>query len=97
MTAAVEGPRIEIEYCPGCRWLMRAAWMAQELLSTFEGQLGEVALQPSRVPGTYQIRFDGDLIWCRKRNGGFPDIKALKQRVRDRLDPDMNLGHLDRE
>ena len=40
------GPRIEIEYCTRCRWLLRAAWMAQELLSTFEAELGEVALIP---------------------------------------------------
>ncbi len=24
-------PRIEIEYCTQCRWLLRAGWMAQEL------------------------------------------------------------------
>lgn len=93
----INNPRVEIEYCPGCRWLLRAGWMAQELLSTFEGQLGEVALIPSKVPGAYQIRFDGELLWCRKRNGGFPEVKTLKQLVRDKLDPEMNLGHLDRE
>jgi selenoprotein W-related protein len=88
--------RIEIEYCTGCRWLLRAGWMAQELLSTFEDQLGEVAIQPSAIAGTFQIRFNGELIWCRKREQGFPEIKQLKQLVRDKLDPDMNLGHLDR-
>lgn len=93
----IRKPRVEIEYCPGCRWLLRAGWMAQELLSTFEAQLGEVALIPSQVPGAYQIRFEGELIWCRKRQEGFPEIKTLKQLVRDKLDPDMNLGHLDRE
>ena len=39
-------PRVEIEYCTQCRWLLRAAWMAQELLTTFAADLGEVALQP---------------------------------------------------
>jgi selenoprotein W-related protein len=39
-------PRVEITYCTGCRWLLRAAWMAQELLSTFSDELGEVALRP---------------------------------------------------
>ena len=38
------GARVEIEYCTQCRWLMRAAWMAQELLTTFEAEIGEVAL-----------------------------------------------------
>ncbi|HET8790616.1 MAG TPA: Rdx family protein, partial [Modicisalibacter sp.] len=35
-------------------------------------------------------------IWERKRDGGFPDIKELKRRVRDRLDPARDLGHIDR-
>ena len=26
-------PRIEIRYCTLCRWMLRAAWLAQELLS----------------------------------------------------------------
>jgi selenoprotein W-related protein len=46
--------------------------------------------------GVFEIRLDGDLIWERKRDGGFPDVKALKTRVRDRIDPDRDLGHLDR-
>ena len=39
-------PRIAIRYCTQCRWLLRAAWLAQELLSTFGTDLGEVALAP---------------------------------------------------
>ncbi|MGH9801124.1 MAG: Rdx family protein, partial [Blastocatellia bacterium] len=30
---------VEIIYCSQCRWLLRAAWMAQELLSTFEQEI----------------------------------------------------------
>lgn len=69
--------------------------MAQELLSTFSTDLGQVALVPG-TGGIFQIRYDGDLIWDRKADGGFPDAKALKQRVRDRLDPGRDLGHVDR-
>jgi selenoprotein W-related protein len=89
-------PRIAITYCPKCRWLLRAGWMAQELLSTFEADLGEVALIPG-ASGVFRIEYDGDLLWERKRDGGFPDVKTLKQRVRDRLDPGRELGHLDRD
>jgi len=88
-------PRIAITYCTQCHWLLRAAWMGQELLSTFGTDIGEVALIPA-TGGAFSIAFDGDEIWERKRDGGFPDVKALKQRVRDRLDPDRDLGHLDR-
>jgi selenoprotein W-related protein len=88
-------PRITITYCTQCQWLLRAGWMAQELLSTFADDLGAVELVPA-TGGTFRIDYDGELLWERKRDGGFPDAKVLKQRVRDRLDPGRDLGHVDR-
>jgi selenoprotein W-related protein len=88
-------PRILITYCTQCQWLLRAAWMAQELLSTFSEELGEVALKPG-IGGVFEIHCDGALLWARKRDGGFPDVKTLKQLVRDRVDPGRDLGHVDR-
>lgn len=88
-------PRLVIAYCRQCNWLLRAGWMAQELLSTFAEDLGEVALVPG-TGGVFEIACDGQVIWERKRDGGFPDIRTLKQRVRDLLAPDRDLGHLDR-
>ena len=88
-------PRITITYCTQCQWLLRAAWMAQELLSTFRDELGEVALIPG-TGGVFVILCGPHLIWDRTRDGGFPDVKVLKQRVRDQLAPDRDLGHLDR-
>ncbi len=46
--------------------------------------------------GVFEIRCGDEVIWERKRDGGFPDIKTLKQRVRDRVDPGRDLGHIDR-
>jgi selenoprotein W-related protein len=89
-------PRVEIVYCTQCRWLLRAAWMAQELLTTFADELGEVALAPGRG-GAFQIRVGGELIWDRAASGGFPDIKELKQLVRDRIAPQKDLGHSDQK
>jgi selenoprotein W-related protein len=86
--------RIEIEYCIQCRWLLRAAWMAQELLTTFEREIGEVALVPGSG-GIYDIRVDGELLFSRKEKGRFPDLKELKQLVRDRIAPEKDLGHSD--
>jgi selenoprotein W-related protein len=88
-------PGVTIAYCTQCNWLLRSAWMAQELLSTFSLELGSVALLPG-TGGIFEIRIDGELVWERKRDGGFPDVKALKQLVRDRIDPDRDLGHIDR-
>ena len=89
------GPRIAITYCTQCQWLLRAAWMGQELLSTFGADIAEVALVPG-TGGVFEITVDGETIWERKRDGGFPDAKALKQLVRDRVWPDRPLGHSDR-
>lgn len=88
-------PRIAITYCRQCNWLMRAAWMAQELLSTFSEDVSEIALLPA-TGGAFRIEVDGELVWDRKRDGGFPDIRTLKQLVRDRIAPGRDLGHLDR-
>ncbi|CAA2160385.1 SelT/SelW/SelH family protein [Methylobacterium brachiatum] len=88
-------PRVAITYCTQCNWLLRSAWMAQELLSTFRDDLGEVALVPA-TGGAFRIEIAGVLLWERVRDGGFPDVKALKQRVRDHLDPERDLGHIDR-
>lgn len=88
-------PRIEIHYCTQCRWLLRAAWLAQELLTTFEQELGEVALIPG-TGGLFEVRAQGQLVWSRKAEGRFPDAKELKQRVRDIIAPEKDLGHSDR-
>ena len=87
-------PVIRITYCTQCQWLLRAAWMAQELLSTFGPDIGEVALVPG-TGGVFSITCDGETIWERKADGGFPEAKVLKQRVRDRVWPERDLGHSD--
>ena len=87
--------RLEIEYCVQCRWLLRAAWMAQELLSTFEQELTEVALKPG-TGGAFEVRLNGATIFSRKDAGRFPEAKELKQLVRDLVAPGRDLGHSDR-
>lgn len=87
--------RIEIHYCSQCRWLLRATWMAQELLSTFDGDIEWLALKPGSG-GVFEVRLDEQLLWSRKAQGRFPEITELKQLVRDRIDPARDLGHIDR-
>ncbi|MGB0749096.1 MAG: SelT/SelW/SelH family protein [Magnetospiraceae bacterium] len=87
-------PRLEFEYCTQCRWILRAAWMAQEMLVTFDTDLGEVALVPG-TGGIFEVRLDGETLFSRKAEGRFPESKEIKQLVRDRIDPDRDLGHSD--
>ncbi len=88
-------PYVEIEYCRRCRWLLRSAWMAQELLATFEEELGGVTLVPNAEGGVFEVRLAGERIFSREQAGRFPDIKELKQLVRDRVAPGRDLGHVD--
>jgi len=87
--------RVEIRYCTQCRWLLRAAWVAQELLTSFEDEIGEVALAPGSG-GIFEVRVEGELLWSREERGRFPELKELKQLLRDRIAPEKELGHSDR-
>jgi len=88
-------PRVEIIYCSQCRFILRASWLAQELLMTFDTDLGELALVPGSG-GIFEVRVDGERIWSKKEQGRFPESKQLKQLVRDRVAPEKDLGHSDR-
>ncbi|EMR71101.1 putative selenoprotein domain-containing protein [Eutypa lata UCREL1] len=125
-TAPYPLPRVTIRFCTQCKWMLRAAYFAQELLSTFSTALGEVALQPS-TGGTFvvelffqdpssssssssssstipsapdvgaAVEIQRRVLWDRKVDGGFPETKELKRRVRDAIEPGRNLGHVDRD
>ncbi len=91
-------PNVSIEYCTGCRWMFRSAWLSQELLTTFSDELGSVTLKPSKPPspgGTFLVKMNGKILWDRKIEGSFPESKELKQKVRDIIAPKKDLGHSD--
>lgn len=90
----MEKARIDIYYCRQCNWMLRSAWLAQELLHTFSEETEQVALHPD-TSGRFEVFCNGQRIWERKEEGGFPEAKQLKQRVRDIIAPERNLGHSD--
>jgi selenoprotein W-related protein len=92
LAVPVRAPRLEIVYCTQCRWLLRASWLAQELLTTFPTELAEVALVPGAA-GIFEVRLDDRLIFSRAEAGRFPEPKEIKQRVRDQVAPGRDLGH----
>jgi selenoprotein W-related protein len=69
--------------------------MAQELLITFSEELRGVMISPSETSGHFSVLVGEKEVWERKRDGGFPDVKQLKQLVRDEVAPDKSLGHSD--
>ena len=95
MSGAVNSPRIVITYCTQCRWLLRATWLASELLNSFTTDIGELTLRPG-VGGVFTVAVDDEVVCDRKIDGGFPDLGRLKRAVRDRIAPGRELGHTDR-
>jgi selenoprotein W-related protein len=86
---------VTIVYCTQCNWLLRAAWMGQELLSTFQTEMVSLTLVPG-TGGVFRITAGDMVVWDRATDGGFPEITELKRRVRDQIAPDRALGHADR-
>lgn len=89
-------PTVVIEYCPKCGWLLRAAYMAQEILTSFTDDVSAVTLRPSEIGGSYKIYINDKIIFDRKEYNGFPEIKLIKQMVRDVVNPGKSLGHADK-
>ena len=85
-------PRVQITYCTQCRFLLRAAWLAQELLSSFEGELGEVALRPG-AGGIFEVTLDGEVIASNRGSKRMPDPSLVKRLIRDRVAPERKIGH----
>jgi selenoprotein W-related protein len=91
----MQKPVITITYCPKCGWLLRSAYMAQELLTTFVDDIKGISLLPSEVGGVFTIAIEEQVIFDRKQMGRFPEIKELKRLVRDYVNPEKDLGHTD--
>ena len=86
------GGRVAITYCTRCKFLLRAAWLAQELLTTFESELSEVALRPGSG-GIFEVRLDGEVIAANENGGPMPDTGEVKRLLRDRIAPGRRVGH----
>ena len=71
---------IEIAYCTRCHFLPRAAWVAQELLHTYANFVSGLTLMPAHG-GVFEVRVDGEVIASTRTEGGFPEIRVLKERL----------------
>ncbi|OAX40671.1 hypothetical protein K503DRAFT_664109, partial [Rhizopogon vinicolor AM-OR11-026] len=97
-------PSITIEFCDRCRWLHRATWVSTELFLTFPPPalkaISIVPLNSEETGGRFRVWLNlggslPHLMWDRKTEGGFPELKILKQRIRDSILPGKSLGHSD--
>ena len=94
MVSGKNSCNVEIEYCAQCRFVLRASWMAQEILMTFGENITNLSLKPSSG-GVFTIRLNDEILFSKKEEGRFPESKEIKQMVRDKVLPDMDLGHSD--
>ena len=94
MVSGKNSCNVEIEYCAQCRFILRASWMAQEILMTFGENIESLSLKPS-LGGVFTIRLNDEILFSKKEEGRFPESKEIKQMIRDRILPDMDLGHSD--
>lgn len=72
--------------------MLRASWLAQELLSTFENDLDEVVLRPGSG-GIFEVTLDGETIASNRETKQMPEAGEVKRRVRDRIAPERRIGH----
>lgn len=86
--------QVTVRYCPKCHWLPRATWVAQEILQTFSELLEGVLLSPADA-GTFEVLLGGEKIYDRRTSAGPLDPILLKRSIRDRIAPNMSLGHSD--
>ena len=94
MVSGKNSCNVEIEYCAQCRFILRASWMAQEILMTFGENITNLSLKPSSG-GVFTIRLNGETLFSKKEEGRFPESKEIKQMIRDQILPEMDLGHSD--
>ena len=85
---------IKIVFCIQCGWLTRSTWMAQEILITFSRDIDSLILVPSDG-GRFEISCNDHVIFSRAIERKFIEIKEIKKRIRNLIDPDRPLGHND--
>ncbi len=72
--------------------MLRAAYLAQELLTSFEKELGEVALVPSSG-GIFEVTLDGETLASNRESKRMPEAGEVKRLLRDRIAPERSIGH----
>jgi selenoprotein W-related protein len=82
---------IAITYCARCNFLPRATWVAQELLHTYGDYISGLTLVPAHG-GIFEVRANGELVASTRTEGGFPEIRTLKEALNKLLDVDQVAG-----
>lgn len=71
---------VSIVYCVRCNFLPRALWMANELLHTYPDFIEALELVPGSG-GDFEIRVDGAVLFSRRTNGRYPEVREVKEAI----------------
>lgn len=84
---APHGPlqAISITYCTKCNFLLRASWVAQELLHTFQDYVSSVTIIPGSG-GQFDVHYGKELIFSNKTAGRFPETRELREMLMARIE-----------
>ena len=85
---------IKIVFCTKYGWLTRSIWMVQEIFITLTNDINSLTLVPSDG-GRFEIWCNDQLIFSRAAERKFIEIKEIKVRIRNLIDPNRPLGHIE--
>ncbi|KZV69134.1 hypothetical protein PENSPDRAFT_547996, partial [Peniophora sp. CONT] len=105
----LNAPSVVIEFCDRVSWMLhRATWTSTELFLTFPppniNSITLVPLNADETAGRFRVWLahtgphgteEMAMVFDRKVEGRFPEMKELKQRIRDWIQPNKSLGHSD--
>ena len=74
---------VSIEYCGTCNYRPMAASLAMAIKA---GTGLAVELIHSRETGAFEVAFDGEIIYSKKKAGQFPDAEKIVEDIRRRRD-----------
>ena len=75
---------LKIVYCASCSYLPRALWMAGEILSEIQHDVGDLTLVPGDN-GVFDWYVDDDCVFSTGVLGRFPELEELKEAIYSRL------------
>ena len=77
--------KITIEYCVPCRFEKQANQLATEIKAQFGNKISQVELIPTKLIGSFEVTFEGELIYSKKKSGRLPHPGEVEQILVTRL------------
>lgn len=77
--------QVIIEYCVPCGFEDQAKQLAEDLTALYAAKIGGVTLEPTRLIGSFEVFFKGELVFSKKKSGRLPHLGEVEQILFARL------------